>query len=63
MTPTFPDDYLKCSGVFRPITSERDKMEELRAKINAHLDKKGIINQEVRLQLIKMIIEDEESFD
>jgi hypothetical protein len=65
MTPTFPDDYdlLRSSGAFRPINtqrSERDKMEELRNKINQHLDRKGIVNPQIRLELIKIIIEEQE---
>lgn len=65
MTPTLPDEYerLRASGFFRPINSERDKLEELKNKINDFLDRKGIVNKEVRLELIKMIIEDEEGFE
>ncbi len=65
MTPTLPDEYgqLRSSGFFRPINSKRDKLEELKNKINDFLDKKGIVNKEVRLELIKMIIEDEEGFE
>lgn len=64
MTPPFSDDYdpLRSSRIFRPIPyikSEKDKMEELRNKINQHLDRKGIINETVRLELIKIIIEEE----
>jgi hypothetical protein len=65
MTPTFPDNWdpLRSSRLFQPIQSPREKVELLKQRINQHLDQKGVINPQVRLELIKIILEDLEQFE
>jgi adenylate kinase family enzyme len=64
MTPTLPDNWddLRSSRTFVPIRKEVDKMQELKQKINEVLDSKRIFNDQIRLELIKIIIEEEEWF-
>jgi hypothetical protein len=63
MTPTFPDDYK-----YTELQYDLDQVkfikgaDELKRKVCEFLDQKGILTPQTRLELIKLIIEDEESF-